>query len=135
MAWEGSTPLAAAIAWRGPLGLNFSFLENRCDVLVDPALPEARVEPVVRGLLAAAATAYWDFEDAEIPVVLAERDAIAAVRAGARPLCRYTQSIWLRAGFDATYDHFARFYQRIERASRLVGLGARAAATEVIGNV
>src|SRR5690606_38412782 len=31
-------PIAAAIAYRGPLGLNFSFLENRCDVLVRPGL-------------------------------------------------------------------------------------------------
>jgi hypothetical protein len=30
-------PVGAAIAYRGPLGFNLSFLENRCDVLLDPA--------------------------------------------------------------------------------------------------
>jgi hypothetical protein len=27
-------PVGAAIAYRGPLGVNFSYLENRCDLLL-----------------------------------------------------------------------------------------------------
>ena len=31
-------PVGAAVAYRGPLGSNFSFLENRCELLVEPTL-------------------------------------------------------------------------------------------------
>jgi len=40
-------PIGAVIAYRGPLGLNFSYIENRCDLLLHPTLPEADVEDVV----------------------------------------------------------------------------------------
>jgi len=33
-------PIGAVIAYRGPLGLNFSYIENRCDLLLHPTLPE-----------------------------------------------------------------------------------------------
>jgi hypothetical protein len=115
VAWDGDRPVGAAIAWRGPLGFNFSFLENRCDLLLDPELPPSRRESLLRGLLRAASTAYGDLETREIPLVVTESDEPAAIAAGARPIRRYTQSIWLRPGFPAMYDHFARFYRRIGR--------------------
>src|SRR5712672_4840326 len=34
-------PIGAAIVYRGPLGVNFSYLENRCDLLLNPSLPES----------------------------------------------------------------------------------------------
>src|SRR6266403_1701421 len=36
-------PIGAAIVYRGPLGMNFSYLENRCDLLLHPTLPESEV--------------------------------------------------------------------------------------------
>jgi hypothetical protein len=43
-----------------PLGLNFSFLENRCDLLVDPQLTAAEAADVTAALLQAAVRAYGD---------------------------------------------------------------------------
>ena len=40
-------PIGAVIAYRGPLGLNFSYIENRCDLLLHPTLPEGDVADVV----------------------------------------------------------------------------------------
>ncbi len=46
-------PVGAAIAYRGPLGLNFSYIENRCDLLLHPTLPESDALDVVASLLRA----------------------------------------------------------------------------------
>jgi hypothetical protein len=117
VAWQGDIPLGAAIAWRGPLGFNFSFLENRCDLLFAPNLPFTEREAVSRALLAQAATCYRDFEPAEIPIVVLDCDARAVVAAGATPIRHYTQSIWLKEGFEQMYTHFAHFYRRLEQAN------------------
>jgi hypothetical protein len=53
-------PIGAAIAYRGPLGFNLSFLENRCDLLLDPALAADRAVLVGRALVGAAAPTYAD---------------------------------------------------------------------------
>src|SRR3979409_1324372 len=55
-------PIGAAIAYRGPLGVNFSYLENRCDLLLHPTLPESEVSDVASSLLKASSAAYEDFE-------------------------------------------------------------------------
>ena len=38
-------PAGFAVAYRGPLGLNFSFLENRCELWIDPQLDDFTVNP------------------------------------------------------------------------------------------
>ena len=117
LAWERNRLLGAAIAWRGPLGFNFSFLENRCDLLLDPGLEAVKAEAVVRALLRAASETYADLPLGAIPVVARCDDVHDVVAAGAEPVRNYTQSIWLQPGFEAMYAHMARFYERIERAS------------------
>src|SRR5262249_8267610 len=64
-----SQAIGAALAYRGPLGLNFSFIENRCDLLVSPQLNPAEAADVTTALLQAAAPAYADCALDEIPVV------------------------------------------------------------------
>src|SRR5207244_3223080 len=49
--------VGAAIAYRGPLGVNFSYLENRCDLLLQPSLPEVEVAEAAAALLTASAEA------------------------------------------------------------------------------
>ncbi len=105
--------VGAAIAHRGPLGLNFSFIENRCDLLLHPGLPEAEVADVTTGLLQAAAAAYSDFELDEMPVVADPAAAPALSAMGGRFLRRYCQGIWLRDGQPALYRHVDRFYTRL----------------------
>lgn len=44
-------PIGFAVAYRGPLGLNFSFLENRCELWVDPDSSPALHEQAIAALI------------------------------------------------------------------------------------
>jgi hypothetical protein len=116
---RGDQPVGAALAYRGPLGLNFSYLENRCDLLLDPTLPENMRSAVVASLLNASAAAYSDFETEEIPIVADEVSAPALLGFGAEFLREYCQGIWLKSGQPRLYRHVESFYSRVlERAER-----------------
>src|SRR5437899_9091282 len=84
-------PIGAVIAYRGPLGLNFSYIENRCDLLLHPTLPDADAVDVVSALLKASSSAYEDFELDAIPVIAEELAAPALFRLGAECLRHYCQ--------------------------------------------
>lgn len=118
-------PLGAALVYRGPLGFNFSFLENRCDLILSPNLPESELPDVALPLLAAAVTAYEDFTPGAIPLVADDRVVPFLERLGARFIRQYCQSIWLRNGFLGWYRHVEKFYERIVRAHNRRGLGHR----------
>lgn len=117
-------PAAAALAYRGPLGLNFSFLENRCDLLLRPGLTEAEVAAVTRALMRAATAAYPDFRLGFMPVLADDCAMVVLQQAGARFLRTYCQSIWLQSGYEATYRHFESFYKRVEKVQCRRGLSA-----------
>jgi NAD(P)H-dependent flavin oxidoreductase YrpB (nitropropane dioxygenase family) len=124
-------PVGAAIAYRGPLGLNFSFLENRCDLILSPDLADDQIPSVALPLLAAVATAYEDFLPDMIPVVT-ESSAVPCLRkAGAQLIRQYCQSIWLRGGFVGWYRHIDHFYDRMREAQRRYGLGRHSTATTI----
>jgi hypothetical protein len=115
LAFKGNKeePVGAAIAYRGPLGLNFSYIENRCDLLLHPTLPEADVVDVVAPLLRAAASAYEDFELDTIPVIAEEIAAPALLKLGAEFLRHYCQGTWLQEGQLRFYRHVDSFYARL----------------------
>jgi len=105
--------VGAVLAYRGPLGLNFSFIENRCDLLLHPRLSDADAADVSQALIDAARAAYADFELDEIPVV-ADNAAAPALRAlGGQFLRNYCQGIWLKDGQPLLYGHVDRFYARL----------------------
>lgn len=106
-------PIGAAIAYRGPLGINFSYLENRCDLLLQPTLPESEVGGVASALLSASASAYEDFELEQIPVIADEMATHALVRLGGEFVRHYCQGIWLKDGHPGFYRHVDGFYSRI----------------------
>jgi hypothetical protein len=106
-------PIGAAIAYRGPLGLNFSYIENRCDLLLHPTLPEADAVDVVGSLLKAACSAYTDFELDAIPVIAEEIASPALFQLGAEFLRHYCQGTWLQEGQPRFYRHVDGFYSRI----------------------
>jgi len=106
-------PIGAVIAYRGPLGLNFSYIENRCDLLLHPTLPEGDVLDVVSSLLRASASAYEDFELDAIPVIAEEIAAPALIQLGAEFLRHYCQGTWLQEGQPRFYRHVDGFYSRI----------------------
>jgi len=106
-------PIGAAIAYRGPLGINFSYLENRCDLLLSATLLQSEVPNVVSSLLRAASAAYHDFELDEIPLIADEIATDALLRIGAEFLRHYCQGIWLKDGHPRFYRHVDGFYSRL----------------------
>jgi hypothetical protein len=105
--------VGAAIVYRGPLGLNFSYLENRCDLLLSANLSAAETDRVASSLLGAAVTAYGDFELDEIPVITSEQAAKAVVGAGGQFVRHYCQCIWLKDGYARSYRHVDSFYSKV----------------------
>jgi hypothetical protein len=115
LAYKGhkEEPVGAAIAYRGPLGLNFSYLENRCDLLLDPSLPESEALGVVTSLLRASAVAYRDFELDEIPVITDQIAVPAMLKLGIEFVRHYCQGIWLKEGHPGFYRHVDAFYSKL----------------------
>ena len=113
LAYHQNRPIGAAIAYRGPLGLNFSFLENRCDLLLLPNLAEKELQKAVSGLLGAAITAYQDFELESIPLVAGDDAASALLKVGAQLVRHYCQCIWLKDGYPRSYRHVDSFYSKV----------------------
>ncbi|GGX27118.1 hypothetical protein [Streptomyces noursei] len=109
---------AAALAYRGPLGFNFSFLENRCDVLITPGLDATETRRVTDTLLAAACHAYADFEPAAVPLTTAT-PVDHLILAGAEPVRPYTRALWLAEAYPDLFRHIDELY-----AQRLHGRGA-----------
>jgi len=106
-------PVGAAIVYRGPLGVNFSYLENRCDLLLHPTLPEGEVSAAAAALLSASAEAYKDFELEEIPVIAEEMATHVLYKLGAEFLRHYCQGIWLKDGHPRFYRHVDGFYTKL----------------------
>lgn len=115
-------PIGAALAYRGPLGLNFSFLENRCDLLLPSYLSSSEIEGVGTALLSACASAYENFELEEIPVIVSEQAAPILTRLGAQIVRHYCQCIWLKDGYARSYRHVDSFYSKVLARSERHGL-------------
>jgi hypothetical protein len=108
-----SEPIGAAIASRGPLGLNFSFLENRCDLLLSPSLSEAEIRSAAAALLGAAVTAYENFELQQIPLIAGDNALPALSRLGVEFIRHYCQCIWLKGAYARSYRHVDSFYSKV----------------------
>jgi hypothetical protein len=93
--------------------MNFSFLENRCELMIDPDADLGLVAEMAPALLSAAATAYRDFELPYIPVVAAEIANESLINAHGEFLRHYSQSVWTREGCPAFYSHINRIYDRL----------------------
>jgi hypothetical protein len=107
--------VGCAVANRAPLGLNFSFLENRAYFILAPELSSVQRALVVRQLGAHLRSAYADIPIGAIPVATDPLTAATLQADGATWLREYMQSIWLRAGFPGWYAHIDSFLQRITR--------------------
>ena len=113
LAYRQNRPIGAAIAYRGPLGLNFSFLENRCDLLLMPGLSEVELQKATSALLSAAVTAYKDFELESIPTIAGDDAVPALLKVGAQLVRHYCQCIWLKDGYLRSYRHVDSFYSKV----------------------
>lgn len=107
--------IGALVANRGPLGANFSFLENRAYLITDFSLSEERRSTVCGALLSAIKPYYQNLALGAIPIVTNEANSETLQQHGGRFIREYVQSIWLREGFSAWYDHINTFLERISR--------------------
>src|SRR2546430_4803126 len=106
-------PIAATTAYPGQPAVKFSYLENRCDLLLQPTLPESEVSEVASALLSASSAAYKDFELDEIPVIAEEMATHVLFKLGAEFLRHYCQGIWLKNGHPRFYRHVDGFYSKL----------------------
>jgi hypothetical protein len=115
--------VAALVAYRGPLGLNYSFIENRADLLVAPLCPPQQIVAVTRQLVAAASDTYSDFRPGYVPLFVDERCTPLLTSAGLDAIRSYCQTIYLRPSYGRYLEHlestFARVAERAERQQRL----------------
>jgi hypothetical protein len=119
LAYSGGELVAALVAYRGPLGLNYSFVENRADLLLSPACPPSSVVQVMRQLIAAASDHYRDFRPGYVPLFVDERGAPLLAAAGLLPIRRYCQAIHVRPCYARYRAHLeATFAPVVERAER-----------------
>ena len=107
--------VGAAVCLRGPLGLNFSFLENRCLLVFARGLIQSRRASVAQSLLAAAMTVYEDLELPYLVVGVQENTSGTMQELGGQFLRTYQRCTWLEDGFADWYDHVGRFFLRINR--------------------
>ena len=111
---EHDIPVGAAIAYRGPLGINFSFLENRCDLIVADNIDDSKRFEICNSLLFYASNAYLesDYPLEYIPVTTDKKCADLLLKAGCQLIKIYNQSIWLNEGFDEWYEHVFNIYKK-----------------------
>lgn len=106
--------LGSVIANRAPLGLNFSFLENRAYYILKKDLSAEKSAAVLQAMNRVAKSYYADFELQAIPIVTNQVSSELLQSQGAIFQRAYMQSIWLRSGFLQWYDHIYCFLQRLE---------------------
>jgi hypothetical protein len=110
-----SEPIAATVTYRGPLGLNFSFLENRTDLIVSSMVSPAELLRVLSPLLHASLETYEGFELDWIPLIAPDFCGPLLVAKGAHFVRQYSQGIWLREGFRDWFNHIDSFYTKLLR--------------------
>lgn len=111
--------VACAVVNRAPLGINFSFLENRVYYILGEHLTPRERIAVLKVMNNSIKEYYQDFALAAIPIVTDEKTAKSLVDLQAQFLRTYMQSIWMRSGFSLWFDHIYSFLRKIE--SRKLG--------------
>lgn len=112
---ESSKILACVIANRGPIGLNFSFFENRAYYILDKNLTKVQREELLPILHQSLKSYYADFEFQKIPIATDAPTSEVLQEQSAHFFKTYMQSIWMREGFSQWYEHIKSFLQRIEK--------------------
>lgn len=111
--------VGAVVVNRAPLGLNFSFLENRAYYIFDEQLHQDELAIAISTANEIAKPHYSDFELQAIPIVTDKHTAKVLLSQGASFKREYMQSIWLRSGFKQWYEHIESFLKKIESRSKM----------------
>jgi hypothetical protein len=97
-------PVAAIISYKAPIGLNFSMLENRSELVVTDHISEQVKINACCALLREASTFYTDFPAPFIPLVTEERNVGVLSNFGFAPIRSYNQFTWTKFGYQDWYD-------------------------------
>lgn len=111
LAFMGDTAVGCAVAYRGPLGLNFSFLENRCDILLRADLDASYRLSAISSLASGAAVAYKDWSPPWIPITMDASDL--DMPPSLQYIRSYTQTICLRPALSDFHDGLRALYGRL----------------------
>ena len=106
--------IACVLINRAPLGINFSFLENRAYYILDQNLSKEERFKLLKIINSTVKTYYEDIAIQAIPIVTDEKTAEALQEQKATLFKAYLQSIWLREGFMEWFEHIMSFLQRIK---------------------
>jgi len=122
--------LATVIANRAPIGINFSFLENRAYYIIKQGLSTNQRTKVLGQINQVLKSYYKDFELGAIPIVTDKLTSECLQTQGANFQRAYMQSIWLRSGFLQWYDHIYTFMQQLEARAMAKEMMKKALAKE-----
>jgi len=112
----GDYPAGAIIAYRGPLGLNFSLMENRMDLILNPALKVKSCSAVSAKLIRKAIHAYLnDYELESIPVLLRKKSPGMLKQLDIEFIRMYNKSSWVNKGFEPWCHHIANFFSILNK--------------------
>ncbi len=109
----GARPVGAVMAYRGPLGLDFRFLENRCELLTHPTMSTSSAAAVAGALLRAAAPAYDELDLDRVPVIVDERTAAVLVEMGGEWKESCELAIILRSGYPDWCRHLREAHSHL----------------------
>ncbi|MEM7204599.1 MAG: hypothetical protein AAF628_30355 [Planctomycetota bacterium] len=117
--WRGEIR-GLAVVHRGPVGLNFSLLENRVELLLARDVGREARAAVAGALLEAATEAADPKLLNRLPVVCAATDEPALAALGAPAFRRYVGAMWagpagVRALWESVHRRFGRVLQRLDR--------------------
>ena len=104
------------IAYRGPLGLNFSLMENRIELILDDNLSENTSRSVSGKLFESATSVYSsDYPLDIIPVVIHSKSADILKQLDIEFVRIYNKSSWINKGFEPWCRHVANFFSILEQ--------------------
>ena len=112
--------VSCAIINKAPLGINFSFLENRTYYIIDKNIQTKERLNILKVMNAVIKPYFQGFALQAIPIVTDELTSAALQTLNANFLREYMQSIWMRSGFGMWFDHIHSFLQKIEGRKRRI---------------
>ena len=113
LAFSKSQLIGVAIAYRSPIGLNFSLLENRCELIINNNLNSDTCQKICSNLLNQVKTYYSKFEAPYIPVITDNHNATLLTIMGHNIIRKYNQSIWSKDGYIDWYKNVDKIFSRV----------------------
>ena len=110
--------VACIIANRAPLGMNFSYLENKAYYIFDKNLESIERRLVLHTANAIIKPLYLDIALQAIPIVTDASTSSELIGLRAFFVRVYMQSIWIQKGFKLWDDHIHAFLARMEQGKQ-----------------